>query len=124
MTQKFGRRVGTDNSGCVCVFTLLVCYVDLGGGETYPLHHNGFINNTCIQGQDMSSYVGINCNNNQSWPALRGNQIYNPSGITSVCGMTLAQRQAHGYDIGSAVHKGIPSDTSILALAENVLAAP
>jgi hypothetical protein len=80
-----------------------VCYVDLGGGEASGAHINSHHNNTCIQRQDSSSYVGINCKLNSSWPSFSGNKVYNPSGRTSVCGAPLAQWQAEGHDPGTKV---------------------
>lgn len=101
-----------------------VCYVDLGGGETSHLHRNSHMNNTCIQGPTATSYVGVNCKANDSWPQLAGNLIYNPSGTTSECGMSLQQWQSlkNGtHDPGTRVMKGYPSDAQVVEWAADTL---
>lgn len=95
--------------------------MDLGGGEAVPSHRDLFANNTCIQGLDTGTYAGINCAANSSYPTFRDNDIYNPSGVTSVCGMPLKEWQAKGRDLGTVVHKGIPTDETILSWANQLL---
>eukprot|EP00038_Savillea_parva_P030806 m.80385 g.80385 ORF g.80385 m.80385 type:complete len:429 (-) comp9351_c1_seq2:175-1461(-) len=122
----YGMKVdmaGHDNFHTNNLYAYLfpVCFVDLGGGEAVPAHRDLFANNTCIQGQDSATYAGINCNANASWPTFRDNIVYNPSGVTSVCGMPLSRWQAQGHDAGTVVRKGIPSDQAILSMAETIL---
>ena len=50
-----------------------------------------------------------------------GNTIYNPSGQTGQCGMTLAQWQALGNDPGTTVHGPIPPKEAIIAMAARTL---
>ena len=100
-----------------------VCYVDLGGGEVANIsHRDHHQNNTCIQGMDSSTYAGIDCKGDSaSRPIFSNNTIYNPSGVTSVCGMPLKQWQALGNDPLTTVHRGIPGDAAIIGWAAQKL---
>ena len=100
-----------------------VCYADLGGGEVGNRSHiNHFENNTCIQAMDIASYAGVDCKNNGSYiPIFDNNEVYNPSGKTGMCGFTLAEWQAQGNDLGTQVHKGLPPDATVIAMARETL---
>ena len=98
------------------------CYVDLGGGEASVPHENWHTNNTCVLGINTAAYAAPNCRDNASWPVLANNTIYSPTGNTTVCGETLAERQEKGLDLGSRVLKGPPPDNKLLMWAAEALA--
>lgn len=122
-----------------------LCYCDLGGGEvTNASHRDHHENNTCIQASDVGTYASIRCEfqadnhtlpdctnttdpactthtEDPTQPYFAGNTVYNPSGKTTVCGMSLDAWQALGNDPRTTVHGPVPGAKAIAAMARNTL---
>ena len=93
-------------------------------------YENTFTNNTCIT-QSAHPYTYQDCDPGRNWsrelpsPLAAGNRFLTSKGNASFsCGRaawTLAEAQAHGYDVGSRVDR-TPSLAEIVAMAEDILA--
>ena len=104
-------------------------------------YENTFTNNTCItqsarpysQGRNLGTKIAgyQDCDPSRNWsrelpsPLAAGNRFLTSTGNASFsCGRaawTLAEAQAHGYDVGSRVDR-TPSLAEIVAMAEDILA--
>ena len=65
-------------------------------------------------------YATFDVSDEGSWPIMGNNTIYTPSATTSVNGEDLADFQAGGHDLGTAVAT-TPPDDQIIAWASDLL---
>lgn len=90
-----------------------------------PGHADKFYSNTVIQ-LASGGYANYDCKCNAtgSCPEMHDNSIYTPDGkMGNICGQPLAQRQAAGIDLKSAVHNW-PADEVIIGWARQLLGMP
>eukprot|EP00475_Leptophrys_vorax_P015852 TRINITY_DN2221_c0_g2_i1.p1 TRINITY_DN2221_c0_g2~~TRINITY_DN2221_c0_g2_i1.p1 ORF type:complete len:787 (-),score=214.49 TRINITY_DN2221_c0_g2_i1:1749-4109(-) len=83
-----------------------------------PGHNDGFFNNYCVT---RGAYLSFNCNSSVTAPpVMHNNSVFTASGAVKICGVSLAEYQKQGHDLGSKVGK-FPADADIVTQARKVL---
>jgi hypothetical protein len=96
----------------------------LGIDPQLPGHQDFYYNNKVVL-VNSNGYAGYDCSCNVTdCPVLHDNQLYTPTGtMGTICGQTLAQRQARGVDVGTRVGPW-PEDVEIISWARELLDLP
>ena len=114
---------------CLCVHVLM-SVVLMTSPNVFAGHEDKFYNNKVVQ-MASGAYAHFDCTcftatgaRDQNCPQLHDNTVFTPDGtMGNVCGKTLAQLQAEGFDLGTAVSKW-PSDDEMISWARELLSLP
>eukprot|EP00937_MAST-01D_sp_MAST-1D-sp2_P000871 g871.t1 len=119
---------GHDNvhTGNLYAYPQIGCLVDIT--EQLPGHELQFFGNRCVMrlAGAAGRYAHFDCADLDSGapraaPAMHDNAVFAPDGQFSVCGLSLAQLQARGFEVGTTVAK-LPAASTVLGWAEALLA--